>query len=363
MNPEYPHFPAPEPEPSEQIPKKIDRRGLLKIGLGLVAGAVAGKKLASVDTENPGNSRFSCAETARKDQSMGIPEDDVSYYDLTHPPEADFFINHPRGELSLEERVERSLTLADGVKVIIDIGLVFYVVQSGDTIDGIRRKCSAIPGFAYLRDQTEKIESFNIPPRSLKPGMLIPIPLENEKRAISDEDFADHARQALLHICEHERYGTFMRQLRADYSDSEIIATMVAFAKQESGGAPIGQFEMHRWEPKHRAFSFSLFHILMVGPGLKARRNLQRTEGQLYHPQNGAELFFSYIIEKLIERHGLSVSGQQKVKTGTSDFFQLNEQTASFYNGKAWKTRNPNYLTNVQRYKERAMLMLKNGKD
>ncbi len=286
--------------------------------------------------------------------------DTVNPEERENPQEADYFRHYENGEFSPSERKSRKHKWAEGVEVFEDIGLTFYVVQKGDTIEKIRNKLSNIKKFDYLKDQRAKIQSFNIPERELVPGMYIPIPLENEDRHISDTDFAREARLALNHISDHRVYGPYIQHLREEYSDEEIIAVMVAMAKQESGGEPIGQFELHRWEPGHNVFSFSIFHILMEGPGLEARRRLGRTEGQLYHPRNASELFFAYMVEKLDEKYKNNRDEKGKIEDDLVNLFRLDERMATFYNGGGWKKGNPHYLRNIQKYRGEARKMLKN---
>lgn len=118
---------------------------------------------------------------------------------------------------------------------------------------------------------------------------------------------------------------------------------MLAIAKQESGGKPIGQFELHRWEPHQSAFSFSLFHVLMKGAGMRARQHLDMTEGQLYHPKNAAKLFLAFLCEK--SRKGKLCDPER--------FFPLMKNLnsfARFYNGAAWKRINPHYTRHLRKY-------------
>lgn len=291
----------------------------------------------------------------RTEDGIFLDEDERS------PEESDYFKDYENGDFTLAERKKRTKHLGPGIEVFQDIGLTFYIVQKGDSIEKIRNKLSALDGLAYLREQTQKIQSFNIPSRELQVGMYLPIPLENEERHVSDEDFAKHAYLALVHLTEHPKYGKYIKFLQENYSSKEIIAVMVAIAKQESGGLPIGQFELHRWEPAHDVFSFSIFHVLMKGPGLQARRKIKRTEGQLYHPQNAAELFFAFMIEKLDERYG-GKKEESQIKDSLVDLFQLDESMATFYNGSNWKRGNPHYLKNIQGYRDGALKMLENMK-
>lgn len=284
-----------------------------------------------------------------------MPESIASTKLKDYANEAEYFKAFERGEFSREDRAERKRTLAPGVDVFDDIGMTFYVVQRGDTLGGIRRKLSKLPQYAYLKDQPQKLESFNIPARELQAGMLIPIPLENDDRMLTDEQFAKYAYRALNDLLTDERYGPFLRKLHKEKSDEEIVAAMMAIAKQESGtSGKIGSLELHRWEPGHNKFSFSIFHVLMEGPGLKARRNLNMTEGQLYHPRNACKAFFAFMVEKILE----SGRSDSKAKGYLVKLFELGPEMATFYNGSAWRRTNPRYLPNIRRNYDASLKVL-----
>lgn len=64
------------------------------------------------------------------------------------------------------------------VRLVHDVGLTFYTVEKGDSLDLIRQKLSAIPSFGYVKDLRRKLDGMNIGARQLKPGLLVPIPWE-----------------------------------------------------------------------------------------------------------------------------------------------------------------------------------------
>lgn len=247
----------------------------------------------------------------------------------------DFFkVITRNGNFTTEERARRTQPLGNST-VFRDVGLLFYKVKKGDTLYGIRNSLSNLPEFSYLKDQPRKIESFNIPPLELVANMLIPIPLENKERYLTDEQFAKYATRSISVLRRHDRYGKFIDEILKKATVQELLATMVAIAKQEAGGEPIGRYELHRWEPAHNVFSFSLFHVLMKGPGLDARRHLNKSEGQLYHPQNASDLVIAYLREKDDDSYKLF-----PIDEHAEDF-------ARFYNGKGWRRVNPNYVRNI----------------
>jgi len=250
----------------------------------------------------------------------------------------DFLLRFDRGRFSEEERARRTRTLPDGSKFFEDIGLTFYRVKPGDTISEIRQKLLKRPEYAYLRDQRGQLTSFNVDPKSLQADSWLPLPTENENRYVTDAQFAEYARRAVRSMRENKEYGAQVRAILERAGEDELVAAMLAIAKQESGGEPIGSYEYHRYEPAHRVYSYSAYHVLMKDDGLRARRTLGLTEGQTYHPQNGAELFLAFLCEKT---------------NHPEKFFPLDEHLekfAEFYNGKAWREYNPNYVDNVSRY-------------
>jgi len=286
-------------------------------------------------------------EMARSEQPIEIP---VAVESVSRKPKS---VRFPAGKFSDEEFKKRIERWAPGVQVFRDEGMYFYKVQRGDTLKSIRRKLAKIKGYDYLNEQTGKLDSFNIPQKEVKPGMLLPIPQRNSERIITDDAFIAQSRKALFELAETPEYQSYLSELIKIYGENYLIAAMMAIAKQESGGAPMGRFEMHRWEKRYHAFSFSLFHVLMVGPGLKARQKLNLTEGQLYNTTNAGKLFFAFVIEKISEKYqGMTdeVAKKEKIQRELIQLFELDEAMASFYNGKAWRRNNPGYLRNVRKY-------------
>jgi len=263
----------------------------------------------------------------------------------------EFFTPVPRGEYSpaqIEQRIER---LPNGETVLRGVGFSFYRVQKGDTVYGIRSRLSRYPEFSYLAGETNRLKSFNVPPESLQADSWLPIPIEERDRQLSDEQFCVYALQGMEQLRSNKRYGKHVQELEQAIGSKRLVATLLAVAKQESGGKPLGQFELHRYEPKQQAYSYSLFHVLMKGPGLDARRNLDLSEDQLAHPANAAKLFFGFLVEKRVHEQRRSLNGLLPLEEHGQDF-------AAFYNGTDWKTKNPHYLDNLQRYYGQALELL-----
>ncbi|MFA5947019.1 MAG: hypothetical protein WC813_03260 [Patescibacteria group bacterium] len=260
------------------------------------------------------------------------------------------FFERGRGRLTKEEQPDRIKELPNGEVVFKDTGLTFYKVEPGDTISEIRERLSRYPEYSHLKSQKVKLESFNIPPLELKAGMWLPIPMENADRLLTDEEFERYAKLAVKDMSENEGpYHKSVEKILRKISPDELVASLEAVAKQESGGKPIGQFEFHRYEPSHDTFSYSLFHVLMEGPGLEARRNLDLTEGQTYHPQNAVELMVGFLVEK-----------GEEIDVNPASLFPLDkgnhaEKFARFYNGAGWKRTNPDYTKDLLGYYKEAL--------
>lgn len=267
------------------------------------------------------------------------------------------------GDFTSEARKERIKSLSPGVTVFRDVGLTFYKVQNGDTKDKIREKLIKIPEFAYVAQlPQDKLRSFNILDSTLQKqeGMWIPIPELVTERILSDEEFLNHAHNAIMDLLKHPIYGCHIAEMLDKAGEKEVLKLMLAIAKIESGGAPLGSLAFHRYEAHHEVFSYSLFHVLMSGPGLKARRKLNLSEGQLYHPENAAKLFLGFLIEKNLDMgkspaRFFPLLRDAKEKTLVKELLKKypNESVklwpeglkafCSFYNGKLWPRTNQRY--------------------
>ncbi len=153
-----------------------------------------------------------------------------------------------------------------------------------------------MPEFSYLKEAEydrsnpeNKPKSFNISKKSVVAGMYIPIPLDNDVREISPQDFANYCYDAIQEMKNDDsKYSKEIKELLSYTTEKDLITAMLAFARSETASEytnftqPIGDMELHRREPKYKAFSFTYFHILMeknsdgvtAGPGLKARIKL-----------------------------------------------------------------------------------------
>lgn len=321
------------------------REALIGLGAGLLA---AGGWVRMSDKDKP-ESRpkkeepiTEAPEPSKKPEYVEVERNE--YFDGN----AEFLaaVTAQRGEYTKAQRKKRRRVLKNGEEVFKDVGLTFYLVKQGDTISEIKESLSKYDEFFYLREQGDKLSSFNIPAKKLRAQMWIPIPMESKDRHLTEAQFISYANAGIDEMLVRPEYGREVERILARVSRRELVATMIAIAKQEGGGKPLGQFELHRWEAGHLAFSFSYFHIVMKGPGLKARRTLNLTEGQLYHPKNAVKVFLAFLIEKNAE-----------VRKHADRFFPLMENLeafARFYNGSAYKKKNPDYVGNVRSYHQDA---------
>lgn len=291
--------------------------------------------------EGPGEEKVEIVKSSAGEIPRKALSGDVA--DVLIKPEKfkdDYFKFYPDGKFSAEESGFRIKNLGQGITIRMDIGLVFYKVVAGDTINGIKEKLGKFSEFAYLKTLSRvKILSFNIPPKLLQLGMWIPLPSSPDtKEELSDAAFIKYCYQAIDELKKDKIYGLKMTALELAAGKGAIIPAMMTIAKVESGGK-LGKFADRRYENGHKVFSYTLFHILMDGAGLKARCNLGMTEGQTLHPKNSAKLFLAFLFEK---------SG----KTGVAKYFPLNkhfEDFATFYNGN-WRGRKPSYPDQLRQY-------------
>lgn len=256
----------------------------------------------------------------------------------------------------------------EDITLLEDSGLYFYKVTKWDSISSIENKLQKYFGkkFSHLTQEEvrNKLKWFNIPWRILRPGLLIPIPWDNEDRLISDKQFTNSCHEWINMIYKNDHYGKYVWAILDVMLEQELIWLMLAVAKQESWWLPLGQFEFHRYEPHKKAFSFSIFHILMKGPWLKARQTLWHTEWQMYNPVIASKIFLWFIIEKLtnwkdipvdiFKKNFKKIFWDIKEKTSPKDF----EKFALFYNWWNWRKTNPNYAINMSRYYNQSQWLL-----
>ncbi|MBI5753573.1 hypothetical protein HZA40_00315 [Candidatus Peregrinibacteria bacterium] len=270
------------------------------------------------------------------------------------PGNGEIFVNAVKSRVAVGNNVAKdasgsSETLAPGVTVRRDAALIFYKVIEGDTLSGIKQKLSKIPEFAYLRTlPAVGLRSFNIPPKVLQLGKFIPLPpKESPMKNLDESTFVENCRAALLEMKQNKIYGPAVKDLLLKISEREVLAMMLALAKVECGG-DIAQFATFRYEKSHHVFSYSVFHVLMEGAGLKARKNLNMSLGQTEYPKNAAKLFLAFLIEKSKGK----LAGRLPLAGNYENF-------ATFYNGRNWPKSNPHYPLRLKKYYEQALKLIK----
>ncbi len=294
---------------------------------------------------------------------------DQAQLELTQTKE-DFFANKDYhrfvadGLLTEEQKKKRTILLdpkdfaeprpKEAVPLIIDFGgVAFYKANKGDTISGIRDLLSRHPDYAYLKTQKRSLEGFNYAkPSELKAGEEVQVPLDIKERQLTDAQFAISAKQAIQEMLAHPEFGPGTKKIVDKIGEQEFIASLLAIAKQEAGGKPIGQFSYYRVEPERktargevvRRKSVGPMHVVVErpgvtpGPGKKAAKILGITDGQATNPVEGIKLSIGWHIKKT---------------KNPEKYFPIDQNIlayAKFYNGRDVETKNPNYIPNLSKY-------------
>lgn len=321
--------------------------------------------------ENAPSEIFTEAQEARLKLSQSIQDDlpekklfpnqSETYWDTWN--RTDTF--YPEGKIP-----KTAIREISGRKYMLDIGLTFALTKPGDTRDGVSAEVGqtnpAGRDFSHLKPGKSKYQSINIPAKYFPANRWIPMPLKAEQRILTPEQFLNYASKAVDEMLQGETlrdvaYAEQVKEIVKKFGKDEIICLMMAAAKQESGGAPLGQFVFHRWEQGRNDFSHSIFHIMLEGAGARARQKLGMTPGQMNHPKNSCKMFLAFVIEKHLGK--FIGATRQPSATETANFIYKkygDEETwAEFYNGGGWKSFNPDYATNIEKYKKEAYYVLK----
>mgnify|MGYP001612602878 FL=1 len=228
--------------------KGFSRRDFLKgIGAGMIGiGAleVARRGLSDESMEQ--------RKEEKKDESLYVPVERNDFFD----DNSEYLqtVTQKNGEWSREQRARRRRKLTNGEELFDDVGLTFYLVRKGDTISEIRERLGSHPEFHYLKTQTAKLDSFNIPAKKLRANLWIPIPTESKDRELSEAQFVAYAQTAIKEMWQDEAYKKELDRILQKVSVRELVMTMLSIAKQEGGGKKLGQFELQRWESHQGAF-------------------------------------------------------------------------------------------------------------
>ena len=191
-------------------------------------------------------------------------------------------------------------------EIIRDWKIAYVTVEPWDTTQTIRDRVGAIPEFSYLNEKkyapikAEKWRSyvwFNIRNDSLKAWNKIPVPIEVEKRQLTDKQFFDYSKQAIDRILNwNSVYKEQVRKLVNTVWKDNVALVMTAFAKKETTGKAselIWTWQLYRYESSN-LYSISYFHILMDRTWEKIKENLWFKDSDLYNPINAWMLFLGY---------------------------------------------------------------------
>ncbi len=233
---------------------------------------------------------------------VGYPFPEVSWNDEWDDPSYHDATEVVNGEYTKAGRQKR-IYYVGTESLLKDGSTYFYRVKKGDTLEKIKKKFEVYTKFEYLKNRPSNgLISFNIhPPSKLPRGELIPIPSETEHNEILPQLFFNYCHEAITDMSAHPLYGRRIQSLVRFMGMKNLLAALYAIACAESGDvAKLGVTAFHRYEGNKDpgCFSYSMFHVLMEGPGKKARRNLNLTVGQTYHPKNAAKLCLAFLCEK-----------------------------------------------------------------
>lgn len=226
-------------------------------------------------------------------------------------------------------------TLDANVYTSYDGGWYFYLMLPEDvkkdrvtTINDLRKKLSKYEKFKYLsssdyepqhneeEDTWAFTNTFNLRDdyewlaknssfESKNNRFRIPIPLKKEVRKISNKEFNTASNNAIqLLPMYNTTYGDIINRLSKKIDNKKLgeLLTIIALLETWKTNTTIWSDEYHRREKwSYKCFSFWPQHVLMDGPWLVARKQLQLTECQTYNPTNSNALVLWFMIEKIIE--------------------------------------------------------------
>lgn len=227
----------------------------------------------------------------------------------------------------------------------------FRKVKSGQTLGEVHRALQNDSRFAYLKNDSYdpskswNVFGWNIKSGVLQPWMLVPVPLDRAETIVSQKELIQASMDAVDAIKSHPKYGEFVTTLENDLGRNHLMKLMLVFADKESD---MGNTQLHRFEPHHDAYSYSLFHILDEWPGHDALEWLWLTEADVMSdPTKAGQRFRAFWFEKFHDLKNNKNFG--KYYDNPSKFFaKKNLKTCGkLYNGSAsygtalktkWKT-------------------------
>jgi len=226
---------------------------------------------------------------------------------------------------NLESELERS-ERSKWVEIAEQNWVYFYKPQKWDTVAKVLEKLKKYEqsmwvsdaDFSYLQEpeykifsKSRNIKSINIPPQNdLSKIPFVIIPMKKEERIISKEKLQESANDALDNL-ENWIYAKQFKNLmdKVPISDKDevkkhFVQTMLAFAATESW---MWTATFHRRENSYKAYSVSMFHILLEKnwdwisdwPGLTALTKLGYNIWDVNtDPTKACEFFMWYRFEK-----------------------------------------------------------------
>lgn len=218
----------------------------------------------------------------------------------------------------------------------------YIQIKYWDTIFSIKNFLSKNSNYLYLQDKkynTRRDESFNIESNMLQINMMLPIPLDIEKKSLSTEDFIYYVYQGLNEMKTDPKYWKKIQELLTVMSEKDILSLATWVAKQESH---LGQKSLHRYEKWKKIFSQWYYHLLMDSFWKKILDNLWLTEWSLSNPKYWTKAFLAFIIEKY-----WSNELSKYFPLDTADKINM---FAKKYNGIYWLEHNSNYIKHLIKY-------------
>lgn len=185
------------------------------------------------------------------------------------------------------------------ISVYKDIDLHFYRVVSWDNSTGvIRRKLRHFPELAHVSQSNKQTLSLNIESKHLRIWEIIPIWVPRHERVYTNWDFAKITNIAINQLLEESIYSGQIKKLIDLVWKDNLIKLSIAVAKIESGWYPIWSQVLNRFEPRHRRWSLSHFHVFMKWDGKTVLDELKMSPWQLMNPINWVKLFFWFLLKK-----------------------------------------------------------------
>lgn len=242
--------------------------------------------------------------------------------------------SHHRERIMTKESLGEFILMKDPLA-----NVYFRKVKAGQTLGEVHRALQQDERFAYLNNdsydpsKSGNVFGWNIKSGVLQPGMLVPVPLDRAETLITQKAFIQSSGEAVDAIKSHPTYGNFVTWLEKDLGRNHLMKIMVVFASKESD---MGSTQLHRFEPHHQAYSYSLFHILDEWPWRAALQWLWFTVADVMNdPAKASQWFRAYRYEKFDDLKNNKNFGK-RYDTPSKFFAKSNLKTCwKLYNGSA----------------------------